>query len=82
MKRHTLKWFGHVERMGSEEFVKKLYESELEGPNRRGGPLGRWKDRAEGYLGERGINGRGVLEQARRECWDRRGGDSSAVATL
>ncbi len=27
VKRHTLKWFGHVERMGSEEFVK-VYESE------------------------------------------------------
>ncbi len=27
----------------SEEFVK-VYESKLEGPNRRGRPLGRWKD--------------------------------------
>ncbi len=51
--------------------MKKVYESELEGPNRRGRPLGRWKVRVEEYLGERGINGRGVLEQARRECWDR-----------
>ncbi len=50
--RNTLKWFGHVERMGSEEFVK-VYESELEGHNRRGRPLGRWKDRVEEYLGER-----------------------------
>ncbi len=45
--------------MGSEEFVK-VYESKLEGPNRRGRPLGRWKDRVEEYLGERGVNGRGV----------------------
>ncbi len=36
------------------EFVK-MYESELEGPNRRGRLLGRWKDRVEEYLGERGI---------------------------
>ncbi len=49
----------------------KVYESELKGPNRRGRPLGRWKDRVEEYLGERGINGKGVLEQARRECLDR-----------
>ncbi len=49
----------------------KIYESESEGPNRRGRPLGRWKDRVEEYLGERGINGRGVLKQARRKCWDR-----------
>ncbi len=48
----------------------KVHESKLEGPNRRGSPLGRWKDGVEEYLGERGINGR-VLKQARRECWDR-----------
>ncbi len=47
-----------------------MYLSKLEGPNRRR-PLGRWKDRMEEYLGYRGINGRGVLEEARRECWDR-----------
>ncbi len=39
--------------MESEEFVKKVYESELEGPNRRGKPLGRWKDWVQEYLGER-----------------------------
>ncbi len=50
----------------------KVYESELEGPYRRGKPLARWKDRVEEYLGERGIIGRGVLE-ARRECQDREG---------
>ncbi len=25
VKRNTLRWFGHVERMGIEEFVKKVY---------------------------------------------------------
>ncbi len=64
-----MKWSNHVEKM-SEEFVK-VYESELEGPNKRGRPLGRWRDRATVYLEEKGINGRGVLEPARRECWDR-----------
>ncbi len=53
VKRNTLKCFACVERMGSEEFVKIVYESELNGPNRRGRPLGRWKDRVEEYLGER-----------------------------
>ncbi len=52
VKRNTLKWFSHVERMGSEEFVE-AYESESEGPNRRGRLLGRWKDRMEEYLRER-----------------------------
>ncbi len=50
-----------------------MYESEPEGPTskRRGRPLGGWKDRMKEYLGERGINGRGGLEQAGRKCWDR-----------
>ncbi len=41
MKRNTLRWFGHIERMNSEEFVKKVYVNEIEGPSRRGRPLGR-----------------------------------------
>ncbi len=48
-----------------------MYESELEGPNRRGRPLGRWKDRAEEYLGGRDINGWEGLEQASRLCRER-----------
>ncbi len=50
VKRNTLKWFGHVEGMGSGEFVK-VYESKLEGPDRRGRPLGRCKNRVREYLG-------------------------------
>ncbi len=42
VKRNTLRWFGHIERMNSEEFVKKVYVSEIEGHSRRGRPLGRW----------------------------------------
>ncbi len=57
---------------GGKEFMKRVYETEIEGPNMGGRPLGRWKDRVEEYLGERGINGREVLAVARRECWDRK----------
>ncbi len=64
---NTLKWFGHVERMGSEEFVK-LYESELEGPNRRGRSLGRLKDRVEEYQGERGINPLNTRTRIQHPC--------------
>ncbi len=70
IKRKTLQWFGCVKRMGSGEF-KTVYESELEGHNRTGRPIRRWKDKVEEYLGKIGINGRGVLEEARRVCWDR-----------
>ncbi len=53
-------WFGHIERMGNEEFVKKVYMSSVEGTNRRGRPLGRWKDRVKEYVSERGVRGNGL----------------------
>ncbi len=67
VKRSTLRWFGHIERMENEESVKKLYLSSVEGPNRRGRPLGRWKDMVKEYVNEREVRGNG-LEWARREC--------------
>ncbi len=56
--------------MGNEEFVKKVYLGSVEGMNRRGRLLGRWKDRVKEYVSERGVRGNG-LEWARRECMDR-----------
>ncbi len=41
VKRNTLRWFGHIERMKSEEFVKGEYVRESMGPNSRGKLLGR-----------------------------------------
>ncbi len=38
------------------------------GPNSRGRPLGRWKDRVKECMCVRGISRRGEIEQARREC--------------
>ncbi len=70
VKRSTLRWFGHIEIMGNEEFVKRVYLSSGEGTNRRGRPLGRWKDKEKEYVSERGVRGNG-LEWARRECLDR-----------
>ncbi len=52
VKRSTLRWFGHVERMGNDEFVKRVYLSSGEGTNRRGRPLGRWEDRVKEYVSE------------------------------
>ncbi len=39
-KRNTLRWFGHIERMRSEEFVRKVYVSGGVGPSSRGRPPG------------------------------------------
>ncbi len=63
-------WFGHIERMKSEEFVKKVNVSEIEGRSRRGRPLGRWKDRVKEYKCERDTTRGGGLEQTCRECLD------------
>ncbi len=79
VKRNTLRWFGHIERMGSEEFVKKVYMSESMGPDSRRRPLGRWRDRVKEYMCERGATrGKGWIKQ--RSVWTGRGGDFSAVA--
>ncbi len=67
MKRSTLRWFDHIERMENEEFVKKVYLSSVKGTNRRGRPVGRWEDRV--YVSERGVRGNG-LEWEGRECMD------------
>ncbi len=70
VKRSALRWFGHIERMENEDFVKKVYLSSVEGLSRRGWPLGRWEDRVKEYERERGRGGNG-WEFARRECMDR-----------
>ncbi len=68
VKRSTLRWFGHIERMGNEEFVK-VYLSSVEGTNKRGRPLVRWEDRVREYVKETGVRGN-ALDWARRECMD------------
>ncbi len=82
-KINTLRWFGHIKRIRSEEFVKKLYMSESVGPINRGRPLGRWRDRVKEYTCERGATrweGGDWIKQ-RGSAWTGRGGDFSAVAT-
>ncbi len=81
VKRSTLRWFGHVERI----FVKNVYRSSVEGPTRRGRPLGRWEDKVKEYVSERAARRKG-LEWAKEgvfHCvWIGRGEDTSAEATL
>ena len=58
-----------MERRKSDEFVKKMYVSETEGPRRRR-PVVRWKDRVKEYMHERVADREGI-ELARKECLDR-----------
>ncbi len=60
VKKSTLRWFGHTERMENEELVKKMFLSSVEGPNRRGRPLGRCKDRVKERVSERRVRGNGL----------------------
>ena len=70
MKINNLRWFSHIERKKSEEFVKKVYMSETEFP-RKERPVVRWKDRVKEYMLER-VDDRGKgIEQARKDCTDR-----------
>ncbi len=81
LKRNTLRWFGHIERMGSKEFVKKVDLSESVGTNRRGRPPGCWRARVTESLCERGATRGGRAGSSRRSAWTGGGGDFSAVAT-
>ncbi len=50
VKRSSRRWIGHIERMEIEKFVKKVYLSSVEDPNRRGRPLGTWEYRVKEYV--------------------------------
>ena len=65
--RKVLKWFGHVERMGSERMTKRVYMSEVEGNRGRGRPPFRWRDGVRRACAEREMG----LEEARGVCLDR-----------
>ncbi len=54
----------------SENRVIDGHHCSVEGPNRRGRPLGIWEDRVKDYVNERGVTGN-RLEWARKECMDR-----------
>ncbi len=64
-----MRWFGHIERMENEEFVK-VYLSSVEGTNRRERPLEGQEDRVKEYgsegkwvgVGKEGVYGLGEVE--------------------
>ncbi len=47
-----------------------MYLSSVEGPYKRGRPLGRWEDMVNEYMSEREVRGNG-LEWERSRCMDR-----------
>ncbi len=71
VKRQTLKWFGHMERMEEGKMTRRVYMSEIAEGNVRGRPPVMWRDRLQEYVRERGEGSLRNLEQARKECQDR-----------
>ena len=51
---NVLKWFGHVERMGEERLVKRVYRGNVEGNRGRGRPQRRWRVEVKDLLLGRG----------------------------
>ncbi len=66
VKRQTLKWFGHIERMEG-KMTRRVYVSEIEGGSVKGRPPVQWRDRVQEYVRDRGEGSLRNLEQA----WDR-----------
>ncbi len=71
MKRRTLKWFGHVERMEEGRMIRRVYMSEIERGNVRERPPVKWRDRVLEYVRDRSEGSLRNLEQARGKCQDR-----------
>ncbi len=78
MKRQTLKWFGHMERMEEGKMTRREYVSEIEGGKVRVQPPVKWRNRVQEYVRERGEGPLRNLEQARGDCQD----GSSSVAAI
>ena len=55
MDQGVLRWFGHVERMGEERLVRRVYESNVRGARCRGRPRACWLDEVKRVLRVRGL---------------------------
>ena len=79
VKRNTLRWFGHIERMDESVMTKKVYKSIIEDVGIKGQPPMKWEDRVHQYVRERSVSGiRGLkLGESARTRID---GDISDVA--
>ena len=58
IEKNVLKWFGHVERMGVERLIKRVYRANVEGNRGRGRPQKRCRDEVKDLLLGRGLSER------------------------
>ena len=67
VEQNVLRWFGHVERMGDERLVKRMYNSDIMGTRRRGRPRKSWMDEVNESVGRRGLS----IQEAKERVQDR-----------
>ena len=76
MKRQSVSWLGHMERMEEDRMPKKIFTQELEGTRRRGRPRKGWREEVERDLQVLGVRRwrqlvtdrekwRGIIRQAK-----------------
>ncbi len=70
VKRSTLRWSGHLERMDERELTKRIYRSKIDARNVRGQPPIKWEDRVMEYVREREDAGVRGLEEVSVRCVD------------
>ena len=72
IKRSTLRWYGHVQRMDEDRMLRKIYGSQVSGTASCGRPPMVWEKKVEKYIEERlPRSGRGIVAQAKGACLDK-----------
>lgn len=65
-----LRWFGHVCRMPEERLTKRVYETKVQGKNKKGRPRRTWNDGIKEEAEKKGIPWEGIKEMTQdRRKW-------------
>jgi len=70
MKRQSISWLGHLERMDEDRMPKKIFTQQFVGTRRRGRPRRRWKEEVERDLQVLGVRRWRELVAYRKEWKD------------
>lgn len=72
IKRSTLRWYGHVQRMDEDRMPRKIYGSQVSGTASSGRPPMVWEKKVEKYIEEKlPRSGRGIVARAKEACLDK-----------
>jgi len=68
IKKGTLRWFGHVERMNEERSVRRIYDANVNGRTSRGRPRKTWHDQVNQILDSGDVRSRNNRRECMRRC--------------